>query len=272
MTLHLGLIGDNIAQSGSPELHKQAGTMHYIAVTYDRLTPRQIGASFEQVLENCATEGYRGVNVTHPYKEVAARLVTVRDPSARAIGAVNTVVFDAGVPTGYNTDYSGFVSTYGRSRGQSETGPVLIIGAGGVGRAIAFALASLGTKELRLIDRDIDKAKGLKAALETTAPDMSVSICTDVAAAAKGVSGLINCTPVGMVGHPGTPLPNQNMHGAEWAFDAVYTPVDTEFLTDAKTSGLEIISGWELFFFQGLHSWQIFSGTPCDADDLRQKL
>ncbi|WP_332871587.1 shikimate dehydrogenase family protein [Primorskyibacter marinus] len=147
-----------------------------------------------------------------------------------------------------------------------------MIGAGGVGRAIAFALASLGTKDLRLVDRDIDKTKGLMAALKTAAPDVSVTICTDVPAAARAVSGLINCTPVGMVGHPGTPLPDQNMYGAEWAFDAVYTPVDTAFLMDAKASGLAIISGWELFFFQGLHAWQIFSDCPCDADVLRKKL
>lgn len=272
MTLRLGLIGDNIAQSRSPELHQQAGKMHDIVVTYDRLAPRQMGASFKQVLESCAAQGYHGVNVTHPYKEDAARLVTVQDQSVRAIGAVNTIVFDAGVPTGYNTDYSGFVSAYKQTLGQSETGPVLMIGAGGVGRAVAFGLASLGTKDLRLMDRDIDQAKGLMAALKTTAPDMSVTIWTDVAAAATDVSGLVNCTPVGMADYPGTPLPDQEMHGAQWAFDAVYTPVDTAFLLDAKANGLAIISGWDLFFFQGLHAWRIFSDLPCDGDLLRQNL
>jgi len=272
MTLRLGLIGDNIVQSGSPALHMYAGKLQDTGVTYDLLVPQQMDCSIPQILENCAAAGYRGINVTYPYKEVAAKLVCVDDPSVLAIGAVNTVVFKPDGLAGYNTDCSGFISAYKRVMGDTDTRSVLIIGSGGVGRAVAFGLAHLGTEELRLMDRDIDKSRALADTLKIAAPNMNVSIWSDAEAAAVGASGLINCTPVGMAGHPGTPLSGNAMRGANWAFDAVYTPTNTAFLKSAKSNGLTTISGWELFFFQGLHAWEIFSDLACDEDLLRQTL
>ena len=104
------------------------------------------------------------------------------------------------------------------------------------------------------------------------APAMTVTVHASAEEAAKGVQGVINCTPVGMVGYEGTPIAGDALAGAEWAFDAVYTPAKTQFLTDAAAHGLTIVSGWELFFFQGVHAWKLFSGLPLDADALRQEL
>ncbi|MCA0873027.1 shikimate dehydrogenase [Seohaeicola saemankumensis] len=271
-TLKLGLIGDNIARSRSPLLHRLAGDQNGIAVTYDRLVPRERGQSPEQVFDECSKAGYRGINITYPYKERIADLVHIDDPLARAMGAVNTVIFDADGPRGHNTDYSGFMAAYGQARGQAAPGPVLMIGTGGVGRAVAFGLAGLGATELRLLDRDLDKARALADTLAGVAPDMAVTICTDPETGARGASGLINCTPVGMVGYEGTPLPGHAMAGADWAFDAVYTPVETRFLTDAADMGLSVISGWELFFFQGVHAWAHFCGAPVNQATLRHAL
>lgn len=271
-TLKLGLIGDNIARSRSPLLHRIAGQQNGIEVTYDRLVPKDLGLSFDEVFSNCTTGGVQGINVTYPYKEIAAGMVEVDDPLVRAIGAVNTVIFAEDGPKGFNTDYSGFKAAYRNVRGERPTGPVLMIGTGGVGRAVAFGLARLGTRELRLVDRDPAKAEALAAALQTAVPDMDVSIWISAENAAEGVKGLINCTPVGMVGHGGTPLDAAAMPGAEWAFDAVYTPTDTQFLTDADAAGLSIISGWELFFFQGVHAWSLFSGLGLDEENLRSSL
>ena len=69
-----------------------------------------------------------------------------------------------------------------------------------------------------------------------------------------------------------TDCPRDAMQGAAWAFDAVYTPVDTQFLQDAATQGLSIISGYELFFFQGVHAWEHFCGLPLDEARLRSEL
>lgn len=271
-SLKLGLIGDNIARSRSPLLHRLAGDQNGIAVTYDRLVPPELGQSLEQVFDGCAQGAFRGINVTYPYKERVADLVRIDDPLVRAMGAVNTVIFETDGPRGHNTDYSGFMAAYRKIRGAAAPGPVLMIGAGGVGRAVAFGLAGLGATELRLVDRDTAKAQTLADALLTSNPEMTITISTDAETAAQGACGLINCTPVGMVGYEGTPLSCSAMAGAAWVFDAVYTPVDTQFLNDAADMGLSVISGWELFFHQGIHAWDHFCGAPLDSDALRRML
>lgn len=271
-SLQLGLIGDNIAASRAPALHGLAGAQNGIAVRYDRLVPHQRDMTFDQLFDHCAGAGYRGLNITYPYKEQAVVRVRIDDPLVRAIGAVNTVIFDADGPTGFNTDYSGFMAACTAARGTEPPGAVLMIGTGGVGRAVAFGLVGLAVTELRLVDRDPDKAQALARALHDSAPQVKVSVHAKAVEAASGVSGVINCTPVGMVGYGSTPLPRAAMTGITWAFDAVYTPTDTQFLKDAAAEGLEVISGWELFFYQGVHAWDLFSGTPLDRSTLRQAL
>lgn len=271
-TLQLGLIGDNIARSRSPLLHVLAGRQNGVTVSYQRLIPRDLGRDFDEVFADCAQGSFRGINVTYPYKERGAAKVRIDDPLVRAIGAVNTVIFGPNGAEGHNTDYSGFVAAYRLVRGETPPGEVLMIGTGGVGRAVAFGLIALGASSLRLVDRDRGKAEALAGDLRRAAPAMTVTVEDNAEEAAKGVQGVINCTPVGMVGHEGTPIAGAALEGAEWAFDAVYTPADTQFLGDAAAHGLKIISGWELFFFQGVHAWKLFSGLPLDADALRHEL
>lgn len=265
----LGLIGDNIARSRSPHLHQTAGRLTGLNVTYDRLIPKDMGLSFDEVFEQARSSGYRGINVTYPYKELVTAKVEVADPLVRAIGAVNTVVFGQGRPQGFNTDYSGFISAYRRIRGEVAPGIVCLIGTGGVGKAVAFGLLGLKAATIRLVDLNPAKTEALRDALLATGSGTRIEIHTDAVEAAAAADGLINCTPLGMVGLEGTPLARAAMEGASWAFDAVYTPVETQFLMDAEASGLAIISGYELFFGQGLDAWQIFTGVPIDAVQLR---
>ncbi len=270
--LLIGLIGDNIAASRAHELHGNAGRLSGIEVRYDKLVPRELGRDFDGVYQYAIDQGYNAINVTYPYKEMATAKVEIGNPLVRAMGAVNTVVFGAGAPQGYNTDYSGFVGAYKSIRGGATPGPVCMIGAGGVGKAIAFGLVDVGLAEIRLVEHDLSRAEALAASLKSVRPDLSVSVTDDPAAAAKGAQGLVNCSPVGMVGYEGTPLPPEHMADALWAFDAVYTPPDTQFLGDAAAAGLTAISGYELFFHQGVDAWRIISGTPVDPVKLRAAL
>lgn len=270
--LKLGLIGDNIARSRSPLLHRLAGAQNGLRVQYDRLIPADLAEDFDTVFDACAGRGYRGINVTYPYKERAAHKVAIDDQLVRAIGAVNTVLFGPNGPTGHNTDYTGFVAAYRGARAGVAPGVACLIGTGGVGRALAFGLVALGAHEIRLVDRDTTKAKALAADLRAVAGAPSVTVFADAAEAAHGAAGLLNGTPVGMVGYGGTPLPAAAMQGATWVFDAVYTPVETSFLNDAKAAGLSVISGYELFFWQGVHAWGHFAGLPLDQVRLRADL
>lgn len=270
--LRLGLIGDNIARSRSPLLHRLAGKQTGIDVTYDRMIPKDMGEDFDTVFDSCAGRGYRGINVTYPYKERAARKVAINDPLVRAIGAVNTVLFEPDGAKGQNTDYTGFIAAYRGVRGDAAPGTACLIGTGGVGRALAFALVALEADEIRLVDRDIAKAEALAAELRAVSGAPRIAVESDASKAALGATGVLNGTPVGMVGYGGTPLPASAMAGAAWAFDAVYTPVDTQFLQDAEAAGLKVISGYELFFYQGVHAWAHFAGKPLDEALLRSDL
>ena len=270
--LKLGLIGDNIGQSKAPLLHVTAGRLAGLAATYDRLVPRELKTNFDQTFALCVAGGYRGINITYPYKEEAALRVEIDDPTVRAMGAVNTVIFEPAGPKGFNTDYSGFIAAYRGARGDHPAGQVCMIGAGGVGKAIAFALLKLGLRSLLIVDLNLAKAEDLAARLRAASPRTAITIAADTGTLAGDIEGVINCTPVGMVGHAGTPLPRERMKGAQWAFDAVYTPLDTQFLRDAEAEGLTVISGFELFFHQGVDAWQIFAGQAVDAAQLRGAL
>lgn len=271
-TIHLGLIGDNIGKSLSPRLHGFAAAQNNRAVVYDRLIPAERGVDFDALFDAIAAGGYRGVNITYPYKEHAVRRVRIDDPLVRAIGAVNTVLFDEGGPHGFNTDYSGFITAYRRVRGDTPPGPVLMIGAGGVGKAIAFALVALGLEEIRIVDRDLTRAAALADALTSERPELLTVTGHNAADLSAGASGLVNGTPVGMTGYEGTPLERAAMRGAAWVFDAVYTPMETQFLADAAAEGLQVISGYELFIGQGVDAWRIFTDLPVDEQRLRKAL
>jgi shikimate dehydrogenase len=271
-TIKLGLIGDNITRSKSPRLHRTAGILTGMDVTYDRLIPKDLGLTFEETFAQAQDAGFRGINVTYPYKEIAIKMVTVPDPGVAAIGAINTVVFQANGPQGFNTDYTGFKRAYRRVMGDATPGTVCLIGTGGVGKAVAFGLLDLGAEVIRCIDLDLSKAEALAEALRRVAGTTRIEVTTDAMQAAKDADGIVNCTPLGMVGIGGSPLPRSAMEGAAWAFDAVYTPVDTLFLTDAAAAGLRIISGYELFFGQGVDAWDIFTGVALDQAALRQAI
>lgn len=270
--IKLGLIGDNITRSKSPRLHRTAGEMTGLEVSYDRLIPKDLGLSFEETFAQARATGFRGINVTYPYKEVAAKMVSIPDDKVAAIGSVNTVVFDQNGPEGFNTDFSGFKRAYRSVIGNNPPGTVCLIGTGGVGRAVAFALADLGAKVLRLVDLNPDKVAVLAEALRPFAGCTTIETVTDAIAASQGANGIVNCTPLGMVGIGGTPLPSAALKGSDWCFDAVYTPVRTEFLQGAADAGLKIITGYELFFGQGIDAWQIFTGRQINHDALRQAI
>jgi shikimate dehydrogenase len=268
--IRLGLIGDNIAKSRAPLLHRTAGRLTGLDVTYDRLTPADLGLTFRETFAQAQDAGFRGINVTYPYKELAAGMASLPDPRVAAIGAVNTVIFAPDGPLGFNTDYTGFKRAYRSVMGDAEPGVVCLIGPGGVGKAVAFGLLDLGAEVIRCVDLDPSKAEGLAQALRDASCTMRVEIASDAAQAARGADSIVNCTPLGMIGIGGTPLPRTAMSGARWAFDAVYTPVETGFLTDAVEAGLRIISGYELFFAQGIDAWEIFTGKTLDHAELRR--
>lgn len=273
--IRLGLIGDNIAESRAPELHAIAGRLCGLPVSYELLRPGDCGGTLKTVFGQCRDAGFRGVNVTYPYKERVIGHLAAADPAVAAMGTCNTVLFEPGGPQGFNTDYTGFIAAYRNTFGNAMPGRVALAGAGGVGRAIGFALAYLGADELGLFDLDERKSRALAEAIHAVYGHTPIRIAATIEEAVGGTDGLVNATPLGMgglAGHGGCPFPRDLVAGRRWAFDAVYTPADTPFVLAARAAGLAAMSGYELFLYQGIHAFHHFTGRNVAEDRLRAEL
>jgi shikimate dehydrogenase len=269
--IQLGLIGDNIKASRAPILHRLTGRLTGLDVAYDRLIPKDMNQTFDEVFAHAQSNGFRGVNVTLPYKEKVVEKLIIENEDVRRIGAVNTVVFTSEGPKGYNTDFSGFITGYCNQFGDQTPGKVVMFGAGGVGKAVAFALKRLQASEIIFIERDIGKAEALAATVNEgggSATVARVGSMDDLATA----DGVINCTPLGMVGYGGSPVPEGQFPAAKWAFDAVYTPVNTPFKAQAEAAGAAFMSGYELYYYQGVDAYEFFTGVKVEDHNTLRKL
>jgi shikimate dehydrogenase len=181
-------------------------------------------------------------------------------------------VFEPAGAVGTNTDYSGFGAAFRANFASVAPGRVAMAGCGGVGKAIGFALAGLGASSLRLFETNAAKAAELAQALALAYPALDVHVARSVDQVCDGADGLVNCTPAGMVGIGGSAFPNTVLGGRHWAFDAVYTPVDTPFLVAARAAGLSIMGGYELLLHQGVDCFRFFTGREVDLAELRRAL
>ena len=267
--IRLGLIGDNIKASRAPKLHRLCGQMCGVEVSYELLIPAEQRLEFDPLFERCRAGFYRGLNITLPYKVRVMPKLVINDPMVRQIGAVNTVVFEAGEAFAFNTDYTGFIAAWRSCFGTRLPGKVAMAGAGGAGKAVAFGCLALGAGEVRIFDKSSAVAEALAAGL--VAAGSEASVANSIEEAVEGCDGIVNCTPLGMEGYGGTAVPARLLMGRRWVFDAVYTPMRTPFLTDAEAAGLDILGGYELHFYQGILAFEHFSGQrPGNLDKLRR--
>jgi shikimate dehydrogenase len=216
------------------------------------------GRSLEQLLAAVRAAGFAGVNVTFPFKEAVIPLLDALSTEAAEIGAVNTVVFDKdGKSTGHNTDRFGFRAAFREQLGEAcvRGKPVLLLGAGGAGRAAAFALRDLGAGQIRIHDQDAARAQAL---------------CGDVGATAVassdtgGVAGVVNATPVGMKGYPGMPIDPTVVQPGQFVADVIYTPLETEFLGAARSRGAHGMGGAGMCVHQAAEAFRLFTGLQPD--------
>jgi len=260
-----GLLGAPIAHSASPVMHERAAAAlglrcHYQLIEIVGASPHEL----KFLLEGVRRLGFSGINVTFPYKEAVIDLLDELSPSAKMIGAVNTVVVRDGRLIGHNTDTTGFSRAVSGLVTASAHGAVAVIGAGGVGKAIAFALASLGVGELRIFDRELAKAAYLAAQLQD---QVSTSIPHSVEDAVLGVAGIVNGSPVGMLPNRGTPVPDALLHAGLWVADAVYSPLWTPLLLAAMAKGAAVMTGRELAIYQAADAFELFTGlTPSSTE------
>ena len=258
-SLLLGLIGAPISSSAAPHMHQSAGAALGLRTHYQLI--ERAGAhrgDLRAMLDGVRLLGFAGVNVTFPYKEAVVPLLDALAPGIAELGAVNTVVVGRDQRlTGHNTDSTGFARALGEVIGADLGGPVALIGAGGVGRAIGFALAGMKVPEIRVFDREKAKAEALVSALAGRANAIVVG---SVEKALDGAAGVINGTPVGMLPDTGCAVPLAALRPAMWVADVVYTPLWTPLLLAARERGCRVMTGRELCVFQACDAFHLFTG------------
>jgi len=275
--LRVKLIGRNINQSRFSAALDLLCAQHGLTLEFQLIdTAGRTDFDFAAQVAACRDAGWNGVAVTHPFKPDAATLAGADASSDVArLGACNTLIFKP-APGARNTDYSGFIGAWSHVFGDRSPGHVAIAGAGGVARAIAPALVQLGAKRLSVWDQDADLARDLAARIGDSAQAIAPGQVADVI---RDADGLVNATPLGMSQYPGSAFDPALIGPQDWAFDAVYTPINTLFLARARARGLAILSGFDLFRFMAIGSFTAFSGQAPDVttalaalDSLREQV
>ncbi len=255
-----GLIGAGIGTSLSPPLHEREAAALGLRYAYRTLDLDVLGVAPHDVgelLEQARAEGYDGLNVTHPCKQLVLEHLDEVDDDAAALGAVNTVVIRDGRMTGHNTDASGFAESLRRGLPGASLDRVVLLGAGGAGSALAHALRRLGCRELMIVDPDHDRARGLASAVGGR-----VGEAEDIATS----DGLVHATPTGMEGHPGIAVDPEALHPRLWVADIVYRPLDTPLLRAARERGCRTLHGGGMVVFQAAASFECFTGVRPDRE------
>ena len=268
----LGLVGARIGRSISPAMHEAAGRALGLDIRYHLVDSHVIGFgpdALPQLMTGLRLAGFTGVNVTFPFKEAVLSSLDGVAGAAEMVGAVNTVVIRGNRLVGHNTDYTGFVGGWKRALGTRKPGIAALIGAGGVGRAIAHALVTLGAHEVRVADTVRDRARILVDALKERYPTVRFVDTPDAASACTGASGIVNATPVGMAAFPGSPVAESSISRADWVMDAVYTPLETEFIAAARRAGTVVMTGQELAIGQAIDAFALFFGRAAPEQVLR---
>ncbi|MGE0723229.1 MAG: shikimate dehydrogenase [Alphaproteobacteria bacterium] len=268
-TVRVGLIGAGIGESRSPALHEREAASLGFDLRYGLIDLVALGVgpdALPDLLAAAEADGLAGVNVTHPCKQSVIPLLDDLSPDARALGAVNTVVFRAGRRIGHNTDWSGFAESFRRGLPGAALGSVVQLGAGGAGAAVGHAAMVLGARRLAIFDVDGGRADRLAEALARRFPNRRVTAGGDLAATLAVADGLIHATPTGMAAHPGLPLSPALLAPRHWLAEIVYFPLETALLAAARRIGCRTMDGGGMAVFQAVEAFRLFTAREPDAE------
>ncbi len=269
-----GLIGDPVEHTMSPAMHNAA--FEKMGIDYLYVPFRVKSEDLSKAIEGMRALNMKGLNVTVPHKVAVLQLLDKLDPLAEKIGAVNTIVNDDGVLTGYNTDAAGFLQALVERGTEPEGKNIVILGAGGASRAISFILVDRGAN-LVILNRllEIDWAVELANRISQTfsknvkALELNKDNLINVL---KEADILVNATSVGMSPNTNeTPVTADLLKPGLIVYDIVYNPVKTKLLKEAEAAGAETIGGIDMLVWQGALAFEKWTGLKAPVELMRKE-
>ena len=262
-----GLIAGDTSYSFSPQMHNTAFAHAGLNHVFVPLQVRDLDEFMRRVVKHETREidlNFGGFSVTNPHKQTVMNYLDRIDPSAKAIGAVNTVKIDGDELAGYNTDAPGFIKPLQDALGDLRDARVTVGGAGGAARAVVYALTQDGA-EVTVLARDVRKASKLADEFGIKVDQLNTGnrpLTTDI---------LVNCTPLGTKGdnqHKSIATADQ-LKDVKLVYDLVYNPMETRLISEAKASGVATIGGFDMWIAQGAHQFKIWTGGEAPTAAMR---
>ena len=261
------VIGHPISHSRSPLIHGHWLDTLGIDGSYERIDVAP--ANLRDFVRALPQSGFAGGNITIPHKEDTCALVDRMDEAAELIGAVNTLWLEDGAICGGNTDAIGFAANLDQHAPQwKNASTALVLGAGGAARAIVFALIKAGIKDIRVINRTVERASELSDRFGngTTAHGWD-----SVNEHAQDAELVVNTTSLGMGGNGDIPLDISLLPATALVTDIVYVPLQTPLLAAAASRGLSTVDGLGMLLHQAVPGFARWFGVrPTVNEDLRQ--
>ncbi len=272
----LAVLGHPIGHTLSPIMHNASIKALGLDGQYEYSKLDVPPGELMERLAQLPSEGYDGVNLTIPLKEVAFQGLEKLADSARILGAVNTVEFTANGMTGHNTDGYGFLKALEEAFGKATEGDhVFVLGCGGAGRAVALMAALNGAKALTLADVDAVRVANLRAEIKRIAPQVEIFQTLEKSqqiSACREADLVIQASPVGMKKDDPSLLPPEAFRAGQRAFDLIYMYPETAFLSTAKSAGAQIANGLGMLLHQGARAFKIWTGLDPDVEAMRDAL
>ncbi|MBE8952312.1 MAG: shikimate dehydrogenase [Quinella sp. 1Q7] len=269
---NFGILGYPVGHSLSPQMYtaafKAAGFPNYNYI----LLPVQAGKLFFAV-EGIKSLEFRGVNVTIPHKSTIMKYLDAIDADAMVIGAVNTVVNDGGMLTGYNTDVVGFLAALSEANFLPEDCHAVVLGAGGAARAILWGLCKRRAEYITIGARNPQKAQALANDFLSQGQVSGYDWLTDEFKELLQTADIvINTTPLGMFPHVDDmpPVDLKLLPEGALVYDIIYNPVETKFLRTAKELGFPTLDGLSMLLLQGREAYRLYTGELPDLKVMRR--
>ncbi len=262
----MGLIGCPVSHSRSPQIHNAAFAESNQNAVFIPFEVRDLDAFMRRMVREESREidwNVRGFSVTAPHKTGVIKYLDSLDPAAKAIGAVNTVVVGDGGLRGYNTDAAAFLKPLSARIESLEQLRFAIIGAGGAARAVTWKLKDAGAS-VSLFARNLPKAKLIGDDFCVASHDLSSANFAEF-------DVVVNATPLGTRGalEDETPVTADQLRGVRLAYDLVYNPLETRFMSEAKAAGCERVGGLEMLIAQAAEQFKLWTGATPNLATMR---